>query len=188
MKRIERCAYGRIRSEKRRNLIGVLSMIAIGVAIFVLGLFLNKFDKRNIFTVVAVLFVLPMARYLATLLIMLPHKTPAQALYEQVKAVVPSGSILFSDYLFTSSERAMCLSFFVLTGNELIGLTENKKEKAEKITEFLSGELKKRGISGKVVLYQEMSRFTEALKRIPEATRTEEEMQELLEFLRSLAV
>ena len=55
MKRVERCEYGRIREVKRRNLTGVLCMIAIGVAIFILGLFLNKFDKRNIFTVVAIL-------------------------------------------------------------------------------------------------------------------------------------
>lgn len=188
MKRIERCEYGRIRSEKRRLFIGVLSMIAIGVAIFVLGLFLNKFEKRNIFTVVAVLFVLPMARYLATLLIMLPHKTPERALYEQVKTVIPRGSILLSDYLFTSSERAMGVSFLVLTGHELIGLVERDKEKTDKITVFLSGELKKREIPGKVVLYEDANRFTDALKRIPEATRTEEEMKELLEFLRSLAV
>ena len=163
-------------------------MIAIGVAIFVLGLFLNKFEKRNIFTVVAVLFVLPMARYLATLLIMLPHKTPERALYEQVKTVIPRGNILLSDYLFTSSERAMGVSFLVLTGHELIGLVERDKEKTDKITVFLSGELKKREIPGKVVLYEDANRFTDALKRIPEATRKEEEMKELLEFLRSLAV
>ena len=188
MKRIERCEYGRIRWEKQRLFIRVLIMIAIGVAVFVLGLFLNKFEKRNIFTVAAILFVLPMARYLATFLIMLPHKTPGRDLYEQVKTVVPKGSILLSDYLFTSSERAMGLSFLVLTGHELIGLVERDKEKTEKIMEFLSGELKKRGISGKVVLYEDANRFAEALKKIPEATRTEEEMQELLEFLRSLAV
>ena len=188
MKRIERCEYGRIRAEKRKLFIGVLSMIAIGVAIFALGLFLNKFEKRNIFTVVAILFVLPMARYLSTLLIMLPHKTPEKGLYEQVKETVPKGSILLSDYLFTSSERAMGLSFLVLTGHELIGLVERDKEKKDKITAFLSGELKKREIPGKVVLYEDANRFTDALKRIPEATRTEEEMQELLDFLRSLAI
>lgn len=188
MKRIERCEYGRIRWEKRRLFLRVLIMIAIGVAIFVLGLFLNKFEKRNIFTVAAILFVLPMARYLATLLIMLPHKTPEKVFYEQVKAAIPKGSILLSDYLFTSSERAMGLSFLILTGHELIGLVERNKEKTDKITAFLSGELKKREIPGKVVLYEDAKRFTDALKRITEATRTEEEMQELLDFLRSLAV
>lgn len=188
MKRIERCAYGHIRAEKRKLLLSALCMVAIGVAIFILGLFLNKFEKRNIFTVIAVLFVLPMARYLATLFIMFPYKTPDQTLYEKVKDALPEGSILFSDYLFTSGERAMGMSFFVLTGNELVGLAAREKEKTEKITEYLSVELKRRAIPGKVVVFKEQERFFAELKKIPEATRTEEEMQELVEFLRSLAV
>ncbi len=188
MKRVERCEYGRIREVKRKNITGMLCMIAIGVAIFVLGLFLNKFDKRNIFTVVAILFVLPMARYLSTLLVTLPYKTPDKALYERVKETVPKGSILFSDYLFTSPERAMGMSFFVLTGNELIGLATSEKEKTEKMTEYLSTELKRRAIPGKVTVHKEQDKFFSALKRIDAATRTEEEMQELIEFLRSLAV
>ena len=188
MKRVERCEYGRIREVKRRNLVGVLCMIAIGVAIFILGLCLNKFDKRNIFTVVAVLFVLPMARYLSTLLVTLPYKTPDKALYEKVKEAIPEGSILFSDYLFTSSERAMGMSFFVLTGNVLIGLAASEKEKTEKMMSYLSAELKRRGIPGKVTVYKEREKFLAALKEIETATRTEGEMQELVEFLRSLAV
>lgn len=188
MKKVERCEYGRIREVKRRNLIGVLCMIAIGVAIFLLGLFLNKFEKRNIFTVAAVLFALPMARYLSTLLVALPYKTPEKALYEKVKEAIPKGSVLFSDYLFSSPERAMGMSFFVLTGNELIGLAAREKEKTDKITEYLSAEMKRRVIPGKVTVYKEQEKFFSALKKIDEATRTEEEMQELIEFLRSLAV
>ncbi len=188
MKRTERCEYGRIREVKLRKSAGVLCMIAIGVAVFVLGLFLNKFDKRNIFTVAAVLFVLPMARYLSTLLVTLPYKTPERALYEKVKDAVPEGSVLFSDYLFSSPERVMGMAFFVLTGNELIGLAINEKEKTEKITAYLGTELKRRAIPGKVTVYKEQEKFFSALKRIDTATRTEEEMQELVEFLRSLAV
>lgn len=188
MKRVERCEYGRIREVKRKNLFGVLCMIAIGIAIFILGLCLNKFDKRNIFTVVAILFVLPMARYMSTLMVTLPYKTPEKTLYERVKEAVPKGSVLFSDYLFTSPERAMGMSFFVLTGNELIGLAISEKEKTEKMTEYLGAELKKRGIPGKVTVHKEQEKFFLALKKIDSATRTEEEMQELIEFLRSLAV
>ncbi len=188
MKRVERCEYGRINAEKRKNIIGALSMIAIGVAIFILGLCLNKFEKSNIFTVVAVLFVLPMARYLTTVIVLLPYKTPEKSLYEQVKGMLPQGSILFSDYVFTSGERAMGMSFFVLTGNELIGLAMSEKEKTEKMTEYLSAELKRRVIPGKVTVHKEKERFFSALKKIDTATRTEAEMQELVEFLRSLAV
>ncbi len=188
MKRIERCEYGRINAEKRKNLIGVLCMVAIGVAIFILGLCLNKFEKTNIFTVVAVLFVLPMARYLTTVIVLLPYKTQEKGLYEQVKEAMPKHSVLLSDYVFTSGERAMGMSFFVLTGNELIGLAMSEKEKTEKMTEYLMAELKRRQIPGKVTVYKEKDKFFSALKRIEKATRNEAEMQELFEFLRSLAV
>jgi len=188
MKRVERCEYGRINAEKKKNIIGALSMVAIGVAIFVLGLCLNKFEKTNIFSVVAVLFVLPMARYLTTVIVLLPYKTPEKSLYEQVKGAIPEGSILFSDYVFTSGERAMGMSFFVLTGNELIGLAMGEKEKKEKMTEYLTTELKRRAIPGKVIIHKEKEKFFAALKKIDKATRTEAEMQELVEFLRSLAV
>lgn len=188
MKRIERCEYGRINAEKKKNIIGALSMIAIGVAIFILGLCLNKFEKTNIFTVVAVLFVLPMARYLTTVIVLLPYKTPEKALYEQVKEAMPKHSVLLSDYVFTSGERAMGMSFFVLTGNELIGLAMSEKEKTDKMTTYLGTELKRRQIPGKVTVYKEKDKFFSALKRIEKATRTEEEMRELFDFLRSLAV
>lgn len=188
MKRIERCEYGRINAEKRKNIIGALGMVAIGVAIFVLGLCLNKFEKTNIFTVVAVLFVLPMARCLTTVIVLLKYKTPDKSLYEQVKSAVPEGSVLFSDYVFTSGERAMGMAFFVLTGNELIGLAMSEKEKTERMTEYLGTELKRRQIPGKVTVHKDKDKFFAALKRIERATRTEAEMQELIEFLRSLAV
>ena len=188
MKRIERCEYGRINAEKRKNIMGALLMVAIGVAFFVLGLCLNKFEKTNIFTVVAILFVLPMARYLTTVIVLLPYKSPDKTLYEKVKGAVPEGSMLFSDYVFTSGERAMGMAFFVLTGNELIGLAMSEKEKTEKMTEYLGTELKRRQIPGKVTVYKEQEKFFAALKRIEKATRTEAEMQELIDFLRSLAV
>lgn len=188
MKRIERCEYGRINAEKKKNIIGALTMVAIGVAIFVLGLCLNKFEKTNIFTVVAVLFVLPMARYLTTVIVLLPYKTPDKILYEKVKEAMPEGSVLFSDYVFTSGERAMGMSFFVLTGNELIGLAMSEKEKTEKMENYLATELKRRQIPGKVTVHKEQEKFFSALKRIEKASRTEEEMQELIEYLRSLAV
>lgn len=188
MKRIERCEYGHVQATKCKNLLGAVLMVAIGVAIFVVGLCLNDFDKKNIFTVIGVLFVLPMARYLTTWIVLAPYRTPEKTLYEKVNKAIPQGSILFSDYVFTSGERAMGLSFFVLTGNELVGLTARKKEKTEKIKTYLSTELKRRGISGKVVLCEDEELFFAELRKIREATKTGEEMQELVEFLRSLAV
>ena len=48
--------------------------------------------------------------------------------------------------------------------------------------------MKLRAISGKVKLYKEEGRFLEELRKIPEATKSKEEMEELIEYLRSLAI
>ncbi len=188
MKWIKRCEYGHINSEKRKQLLGTLLMIAIGVALFVAGLLLNKNDYKNIFTVAAVCMALPMARYLTTLIILLPYRTPEKALHERVKEQMPEGAVLFSDYVFTSGERVMGLSFFVLTEHEYIGLMAGKKEKAAKIQEYLTEALKKRGMSGKVTLCMSQEEFLDKLKKCEKVTKKEEERQELLDFLRSLAV
>lgn len=188
MKWLRRCEYGHINSEKKKMLLGTLAMIGIGVGIFLLGLLLNEGEKTNVFTIVGILFVLPMARYLTALIVLLPYKTPEEELYQKVKSSMPEGSVLFSDYVFTSGERVMGMAFFVLTDHEYIGLVMSKKEKVSKIQEFLSGGLKLRGIPGKVVVCTKEEEFLSKLKKGLAGTKTEEEREELLEFLRSLAI
>ena len=47
----ERGQYGYLKARKQKALVGTFVMVLIGVAIFVLGLLLNKMEVTNIFTV-----------------------------------------------------------------------------------------------------------------------------------------
>lgn len=183
-----RCEYGHINAEKRKLILGAVLMVVLALAVFFLGLALNKWEKRNIFSVLAVLFVLPWARYVSTLVIMLPFRTPAREQYEKVQKNLAEGVILISDYVFSSKESVMGLSFLVLTGHELIGLTAREKEKPQKIQEYMSELLKRQGIAGKVTIYDNEAAFLKKVSGVTEAARTEEEMSELFELLRSMAV
>ena len=51
--------YGYITKSKKLDIIKMLIYIGIAAAIFIIGLFLNKMSYQNIFTIVAILFVLP---------------------------------------------------------------------------------------------------------------------------------
>ena len=82
----------------------------------------------------------------------------------------------------------MGMSFLMLTGHELIGLTVSEKEKADQMTAYLTTELKRRAIPGKVTVYTEQEKFFAALKKTEKATGPEEVMWEQYEFLRSLAI
>lgn len=184
----QRGSYGHINAEKKRLFLGAIGMVFLGLCVFFLGLCLNKFQTRNIFSVFAVLFVLPMARYLSTLLVLLPFHTPKRELYDQVTAVLPEGVVLFSDYAFSSPERVMGLAFFAVSDNELLGLGLRENENIEKIRLYLSDCLKRRGMSGKVTICDKEQDFLAKVGRLSEGKKTEEERNEVLDFLRSLAI
>ena len=67
--KVQRGDFGYIKAKKKKSLTGTLCMAAIGVAIFLTGLFLNKMSNRNIFTVIAILFVLPGAKFLVAYIV-----------------------------------------------------------------------------------------------------------------------
>ena len=71
--KVQRGEFGYIRTRKRRALTGTLLMAVIGIAVFVVGLLLNKMSNRNIFTVIAILFVLPGAKNLVALIVTFPY-------------------------------------------------------------------------------------------------------------------
>ena len=60
----KRGEYGYIAARKKKTLLGTIIIALIGVAIFLVGLFLNKMSNRNLFTIIAVLAVLPAAKHL----------------------------------------------------------------------------------------------------------------------------
>lgn len=186
--KVNRCEYGHVNAEKRKQLLGAISMVVIALAVFVLGMALNKGDKRNIFTVLSVLFVLPWARYMCTLIVLLPFRTPPEKQYESVKSKLPKGAVLLADYVFSSKETVLGLSYLVLTEHELIGLVFRKKANGARVQAYLSEVLKKRGIAGKVIIFEEEEAFLKRLIKCEETKKGEEEFSELIETLRSLAV
>lgn len=71
----KRGEYGYIAARKKKTLLGTIIIALIGVAIFLVGLFLNKMSNRNLFTIIAVLAVLPAAKQLVAFIVLFPFKT-----------------------------------------------------------------------------------------------------------------
>ena len=70
---IDKGEFGYIRNQKKINLIWLAAFILIGVAIFICGYLLTK-TRANIFTVIAVLMVLPAAKRVVALVVMMPRR------------------------------------------------------------------------------------------------------------------
>lgn len=189
-----RCEYGHIRYEKTRSLLVVLLTIALGLAVFALGLLLNKGDKKNIFSVIAMLFVIPMSLRLVRLIVLLPFHTPNRDIYERVQASLGPEDLLFSDFVFTNGQNAFGLSFLALCGSNLYGFFEiskdkKGKEKAAKAQFYFKDTFQRRGMQIKqCCICTEEKDFLKKIKECDKTPLAEEDKKAVREFLISLAV
>ena len=186
--KFEKCEYGYLNWQKRRQLLAVIVQILIAAAIFVIGYVLNDNSKNNVFTIIAVLFVLPMAKHLVEVIILLPYRTPSAELYETVMNTARPDAFVFSDYVFTSQEKVMYLSSMVVQGNEIIGLIGREKENVSYIKSYLERSMKQRSLPYKIIICTEEAEYFGKIKATASKAEEEAVFLETLEFLRAGAV
>lgn len=185
--KLKKGEYGYIDLKRKTQPWMVLGYVLIGIAVFVLGLLLNKFERANIFTIVSFLFVLPAAKKLVNFVVFAPFHTIPLELKQKVEDVKKENDAVFYDVVFTSPQKVMFLSVLCVAGNEVIGLIGRKKESREEIEKYLKESIKKRGWAYKVTIVSGEKDF---LKRVQAADRNlvREERSELMEYLTSLLV
>ena len=85
MHELERGSFAYIKKKKKRQLLLVFLMLLIGVVMFMVGMFMNQFERSNLCTMLAILMVLPATKFLVIYIVLFPYKTVSKARYEMVK-------------------------------------------------------------------------------------------------------
>lgn len=195
-KNIKKGQRGYIDTRKKTQLLKALMYAGIGVVIIVTGLLLNKFEKNNIFTMIGILMVLPAAKRLVNFIVFFPYKSVDEKLYNKIRDKVAKEDIMYTDVVFTSPEHIMFLSFVVISGNEIIGLSLNEaagkkdaKKKDDMMLAYLKERMEKMGYKYKVTVARSVEAFLSAYSSVNrDIVRTEEEKREVNDFIYSLIV
>lgn len=185
--------------KKRGALTGVLAMIAAGLAVFIVGLLLNKMSSRNLFTVVAVLFVLPGAKFLTRLIILLPSRKTDKDDVKRTEALCSGEHSLYSGIVITSPEKVMYLEYlFEGSGNVFVLMAPVKKKKngkhdnVEELRSYTEGYLKKGvrnwGNAYRVQVFSSKEKFLKALKDMHENEVNKKEEKAVLDYIESVIV
>ena len=141
LKKKERGEWGYLKYRKASLTLMFLGVVIAAVAIFIIGLALNKWETSNIFTVVAVLGVLPAAKILVLMIVVCPHKGMGDEEKSFIDGLTTEDDKVFYDAVFTSKERPMHLDAIIVTGHQIIGYTTQKKDKIDKIDSYYKNEL-----------------------------------------------
>lgn len=176
---------GYLNAQRKYRFIKTALYFLIAAGIFLLGLCLNKFEKSNIFTVAAVLMILPAVKALVSYIVLFPFHSVAAERVEKVNALKKESDVMYTDMVFTSSEKVMFLSFMVITSGEIICLAGREKEDISYMERYLKEELKKRMLSYKVYITKDEKNF---LAKAEHSVPAEEVPKELTDYLRSLMV
>ena len=170
--KLEKGAYGYLKSKKKDALLHTLLMTGIGIAIFVIGLLLNKMEVANIFTVVAFLMVLPAAKSFVTVIVLFPYQAISQEKKNSLEQYAKEQDIVLYDVVFTSAEKIMHLDCVYITKHQVIGYTARKKDNLKVMQEYLQKELKSRCLDFKVYLATEEKQVKDRMRLRGEEERT----------------
>lgn len=162
--KLERGQYGYLKERKQKALTGTLLMVLIGLAIFGLGLLLNKMEATNVFTVIAICMVMPAAKYFVSYVVMFPYKPISLEAKERLDSYAKEGDTVLYDVVFTSSEKVMHLDCIYVTGHQIIGYTSREKDNVPVMLEYLKKELKLRAISYTVYITAEEKQLKDRMK------------------------
>lgn len=184
--RIDKCCPGYIRNQKKVSFLWLFLFAAIGVAIFLTGYLLTH-TRANIFTVAAVLVVLPAAKRIVNLVVMLPRSSVERERYDKMKVAV-GDAVLYTDYVFTSTEKIMHMDFVVIKNGNVLGVTAPSKQDTGYMDKYVSDSIHKLAPEFKVRLFDTDEKLIKYLSDMAETETPPEREKKVAEYLHSLAV
>ncbi len=183
---IDKCRPGYIANQKKVSVLWLLFFAAIGVGIFLIGYFLTH-TRANVFTVVAVLMVLPAAKRMVGLIVMMPRKSVEKERFDKMKEAVGE-AVLYTDYVFTSTEKIMHLDFVVIKNGNVLGVIAPSKQDVSYLKKYFPDSIHKLAPDFKVQLFDMDEQLIKYLSKMkaeePELAREEK----IVEYLHSIAV
>lgn len=180
-KKIQKGEFGYLPYEKKITTIRTIILFVIAVIIFLTGYIWTK-TKANIFSIIAVLDLLPASRSLVNMIMY--YRTPKydediKNSFDKIKGNV---SIVYQLYL-TSYQKNFPVSCFAVKGNHLIGYTEFEKCDANACEQHLKDLLAQNALKNVTVkIFKEKDRFEERIQQLQniEVHKQDEEIISLI--------
>lgn len=188
MIKYQRGDWGYIKKKKFMMLLLALIMAAVGVGIYLMGYFLNENSNRNLFTILAVLMVLPGAKFLVSFLVLLPYQTPKKEQYDILKKSMPAHSKLFSDMVITSTEKVMNLDFILVSNQYVVGVVGKEKQDIAYIQDYLTKGVRNWSSNSIIKVCTSVDEMLRIVKKIEEKEINKEEEEKVIAYLTSLVV
>ncbi|MBR2275403.1 MAG: hypothetical protein IJ873_04985 [Lachnospiraceae bacterium] len=173
MKRRQKGEKGYIAWQKSFNICLTAAMYLLAVGVYLLG-YLTMHTNKNLWTVIAVLSILPASKNAVRMIMFLRFKNTSEAFYERVAPFETGLSVLY-DLIFTTYERAYVARSLVYKSGNVCVCSVESGEKAGKLKEHIEGIVKEKYPGLSVKVYTDEEAFFKRLSGMSEHFEEKEE-------------
>ncbi len=164
MKKVEKGDWGYIDYRKKINLIIMLAAFAVVIGIFILGIILNG-NRNNVFTVAAVVLVLPAAKFAVAYFVVAPHKSAGEALKNKLEKEAGGLCVCF-DCIMSNKKKPICAQAVVVTDSAICAYTLEEKADNKLFETSLQEFMKNDKLNVTVTLYKEEKKFINRVRNL----------------------
>lgn len=163
---MDKGAHGYIKYKKKNQLRNTIIIALVIVIIFVVGYLLNDNSKNNVFTILAILLVLPGAKILVGYIVVAPYHSMDDKEYEEVCKVVSNSASMLSDLVITSPDKVMNLDCAIIDDHHVIALLGKAGQDTSYIQTYLSRMIKNQGYNCEVKVLTDYGKFLSRVKTL----------------------
>ncbi len=159
--------YGYLRYKRKTETIKSIVFFAIAMAIFVIG-YISTGTKKNWFTVLAVVSMLPVAKQITVTILYYKYKSGTKEVFDRMKAHEKS-ALCLSDIVITAYDKTFELMHVAIVGNTVIGYSEKKKTSEKDGEVYLKNIIEQNGYQGvSVKIYKKEKDYIDRLVQMQE--------------------
>lgn len=180
-------SYGYLKSQKKKTVLRTLLLYTISLAIFLTG-YLTTHTKANLFTIVAVLGLLPASRSAVEMILFLRQRECDDKMMQKISAHVGKIPCAY-ELVLTSYEKNFPLTAIIATQNMVYGYTEYEKCDSDAAEKHIKEMLMQNGWKPTVKIFKEVEPFISRLDTLQSSeTKVEEKNTEILEVIKAISI
>ena len=157
MKKTEKGDFGYLNYRKKINLIKMAAAFVVVAVVLIIGLAVYK-TRANVFTVAAIVLVLPAAKMAVGYFVVMSHHSASSKLREKLEAEA-GGLGLYYDLIFSNSKKPIGTQAVAVSETAVIALSDEKKADKKLFETSLKEFMENDGRKVNVTLYFEEKQF-----------------------------
>lgn len=160
--KVEKGEFGYLAYKKSRNMIKTIIAFAVVLVIFIIGFIIWK-SKNNYLTMLAVVLVLPAAKFAVSYFVLIPHKNCDEELKSAIEERKGELNSVY-DLVVSNKQKPVGIMAAVISDNQILAYTSAAKADKNLFETSVKEFLKNEKLTCAVLLYKDKDTYLEKVK------------------------